>query len=941
MSFQIEPLQLLDARGCRAFQARWDQERPVARVSLRIWPAGETLDFGPRGAGEHTERVFVQPSEDLRFDLDVDGETRGAAGKAPCAREWTVFLVQHTHTDIGYTDFQDAIYKQHVDFIRQACDLIHQTKDREEGLRFRWTCEAAWGVARFLREASAGDIERFRECVASGAIEVTGMWWQWTEMCSHLEWARQFEWAARVAQDAGARVTTAMQSDINGFPWSLPQMLTEYGISRFCSAINWYRGGSPEPCPAPFYWEGPDGSRVLAYNGQHYHVGNAIGFHENLETVEERMPRHLSGLLDKGYAYRSVLLQTSGTYVDNSAPSVLMADIAAQWNEQYRWPRMRVATLGEFFDALEAELSDAPPPVFRGDWTDWWADGNASAPREVSVNREAQETIRAVEGLWARGALEGRRPSDEDQAGLQEALHAVAEFDEHTWGASESIREPFSPMSQFQWKRKSAHADKAAILSRRLLAGAFGGGAETSGSPSIVVFNPESWARKDVVTVRVPTAKLAHGRSFHLLDPGSGERIPHQITDEGDGWVEISFTAEIEGFGKVGFQVVPVAPWNPRQDRTRPESDATFWRDNGARLASGGWTLEVDGVSGEITALTDVVGRPLFRLDGPYRPLDLIYERPDRGRAQIEIGRANRNYARPEFSRARLKWSLKRADTGPVFSEMVRVGLPDESLIASAEQRVRLYRNLGLLEVTTHLVKHPDTEPHALSLAFPFEAEGQIRMDKALTWFQPEAEQIPGTARDWYTVESWLQAGESGPVFCPIDAPMIQLGGIHTGQWLSELPEGDGLVLSWLYNNYWTTNFPASASGPMTFRYRIYAPAQRNAAEAVRCGMATRSPLRACCTEARVPDSKTPLAFSSDAVVIVDLRLCENPKGLEMRLWNPSEAAEGWSLRLVADVREAQVLGFGSERAPLVSAHEVAGEMKARQTYRVRVVLGE
>ena len=35
---------------------------------------------------------------------------------------WNVYLIHHSHTDIGYTERQEKIMRYHYDFIRQAID---------------------------------------------------------------------------------------------------------------------------------------------------------------------------------------------------------------------------------------------------------------------------------------------------------------------------------------------------------------------------------------------------------------------------------------------------------------------------------------------------------------------------------------------------------------------------------------------------------------------------------------------------------------------------------------------------------------------------------------------------------------------------------------------------------------------------------------------------
>lgn len=56
---------------------------------------------------------------------------------------WNVYLIHHSHTDIGYTERQEKIMRYHYDFIRQAIEIlddIHSGKTTG--------CDALYGSVR-------------------------------------------------------------------------------------------------------------------------------------------------------------------------------------------------------------------------------------------------------------------------------------------------------------------------------------------------------------------------------------------------------------------------------------------------------------------------------------------------------------------------------------------------------------------------------------------------------------------------------------------------------------------------------------------------------------------------------------------------------------------------------------------------------------------------
>ena len=91
-------------------------------------------------------------------------------------RKWKLYLIHHSHTDIGYTDYQEKIEIYHVDYIRQVLSLLDALDRGEhpgcEG--FRWQCENMWQVENFLSQASDAEKSAFAQRVREGRIGLSG-----------------------------------------------------------------------------------------------------------------------------------------------------------------------------------------------------------------------------------------------------------------------------------------------------------------------------------------------------------------------------------------------------------------------------------------------------------------------------------------------------------------------------------------------------------------------------------------------------------------------------------------------------------------------------------------------------------------------------------------------------------------------------------------------
>jgi len=72
-------------------------------------------------------------------------------------RKWEIFLIHHTHVDIGYTHPQEEVMQKQWRNLEKAMDLIERTKDMPEGARFKWNPETTWAIEAWLEEANEGE----------------------------------------------------------------------------------------------------------------------------------------------------------------------------------------------------------------------------------------------------------------------------------------------------------------------------------------------------------------------------------------------------------------------------------------------------------------------------------------------------------------------------------------------------------------------------------------------------------------------------------------------------------------------------------------------------------------------------------------------------------------------------------------------------------------
>lgn len=739
-------------------------------------------------------------------------------------RPWEIWLVHHTHVDIGYTEPQDVIRRKHAEFIAQALDHISATDHLPEGERFCWTCETSWTVRAFLERYPERADEFYRRA-REGRIEVTALYLQLTDLYTQHLLERTTDYAVELARRGGFEVVTAMNDDVNGWPWGLPDLLAARGVRYMDTAINETRSLGVRPRPALFAWAGPQGGSLLFWHSDGYLHGNNLRLRE---PGSARVRDYLLGLQSKGYPHHVVEVRVGGAGHDNAPPGLWLCEAVRAWNAAVAVPKLRLVTPRAWF---EHAVGRYPAPLMRrqAGWPDWWADGNGTAAYESLLARRAQAELAALPGLSA--AL-GAHP---DLRRVERVYDAAAFFCEHTWGAWDSTDDPGGLNARAQWNAKSGYAYTAAVEARALVDDLLAEGARqlTTRGPAVIIANPgdapRSAVAEAVITdagagLREPTwvpgpRREDEGPALHLQDCASGALIP--VTREP---VIVSsarhpgqrlrfFAADVPAKGARVYRVLPGEL--TRRSVCRADSGGL----RGPHLA----VLLDERGAGIRTIHTQGARRNWLRTD-EYALGEAVYERIPGpfGREKLAGWSGIRRDC--PFERTRLRYGAPEVIRLPWGAALRLRAAELPGSLRSFELEISIYDDLPRVDLRFCLEKLPEPEAEALYVAFPL-ARAQVYLDTPGAWLRPGLDQVPGTATDWHSIQhGWLAAGRTGAaaVASP-DIPLVQVGGINTGRWLESMPASNGLVMSWVFNNYWFTNFPAAQGGALAWRYSLCA----------------------------------------------------------------------------------------------------------------------
>lgn len=757
----------------------------------------------------------------------------------------TIYFVHKTHLDIGYTHDQPIIWDLHERFIDEAIEYAERSADSDTDGAFRWTLENTGLLQHWLQQTTPTQLDRFMTLERAGRIEVTAMLANLTPLCDTDQLIESFQVLKSLRAEYGFTIRNAMNDDVNGQNWPLVDVLLDVGIEAFTMAINDHFGAAPFDRPNAFWWAGPSGRRILAWNGWTYSAGWHFGIGRDAADFETvwwpRIERHLAEI---EYPLSSLMVQSFHPFGDNGSAYAEFSSFIDKWNEQGKQPRLRFATPQMWWTAVKEEADLLP--TYHGDWTDYWNFGSISSARETGIHQTSRVRLRSADALAAatigrtNGLVAGQMLRSFERY-RQTAWHDLNLWTEHSWGADNSIRLPDSEDTAAQWNHKAHYAYEARSLSFLLQRDGLAALAQQvarTEPTDLLVFNPLPWPQsiagevsRAVTSPRGVSVDRTSGRHFQdrELYANTSEVVaePDNTIPESPRTQEplLLKPVEVPGFG---YRVISQADLVEPGEITTVGEEASI-EDERLRMVfdikHGGivsWydkTLEHELVDQSAEyAFNGYVHEEVADRDHP-RPRKLLFERvwaPDKTLPGWKPNwQANRRRPTELVSH--------RVYHTPLGVRIVQ-SLQAPGCVGLLNQSVFVPNFANYVECEAWWRMDLDTHPQAAYILYPFNLpQATARLDLGAQAMVVGEEQLPGVCRDYFTAQQWVDfsSEQLGVTIAMPDNPMIQLGNFNFGQHQSDFALDRAMLLGWVTNNYWETNFRAHQPGQVRARYRI------------------------------------------------------------------------------------------------------------------------
>lgn len=815
-----------------------------------------------------------------------------------------IYVVFKTHFDIGFTELSEEVIRQYSrKMLPDVIETCEGTRQMGAGRQYVWSMPS-WPLKKSLENDNIEESCREKACelIQEGKITWLALpFTTHTEYCGMEDLVRGLETSTDFSKQYGYWPLSAKMTDVPGHSWALPTILAGAGVRFLHLGCN--PGCMSPDVPRLFWWEGPDGSRVLTFYSKGCYGTDAIP------------------PADWPYDAWLALMQTN----DNIGPqdsSIVKAIEDAVYKEMPD-AQVCIGTLDDFYkDIIHCELDI---PVISMDLADTWIHGVGTYPRETVKNRKTRKAVKEAESLLTALCAWGEEAQDDFSPTVSKIYENLLLFGEHTWGLDVKThmggyrhydKESFIASKnsdiyikmEKSWDEQRARANYAAEASQNLLETAQNkiGSQIRTEDESIVVFchtglTTDRW-------VDVPTSVQG------LVDTRTGEPVKIRCVQGKKqafvknppalGYVTLRCTVKNASSQGEIFHCenekegcIENACYRIRADKATGKIVSVYdkilkkeWVDPACEDGFAGYRYDRYGIE-DITR---------FERDYTYRFYDWLVN--DLGR--IGYPQCGHETYRPMFEQMHIE-----ASEDEVTLVLIHKGAEKSVMQYGDAERIvtSISLNAHDEQIKVRFDIHGKQETsyiEAFHLTFPFKmARPRVRMNKIGGLVDPAKDIIKDANHVLYCLEDYISLtdGENGMMVVSHDVPLVSLGDERIYQYRSTYQEEK----PWLYfnpwNNQWGTNFPQWEGGGYSFSFTLFHYKGEPVETACHEGAVEANALHGCSAasaEGKLPENATWIQMSEDVMISAFKPARYHEDAYILRLREHEGKSKNWKCRI-------------------------------------------
>ena len=497
------------------------------------------------------------------FDDSLRQAHEGMMTLRPLLQQADIHLTGNAHIDAAWL----WPSTETVEVVRQTFGTALQLMD--EYPKYTYSQSAA-AYDDWLEQKYPPEFQRIQQRVKEGRWEMLGGMWVEPDlnMPDGESQVRQLLVGKRYFQSRfGVDVRIGWNPDSFGYNWQLPQIYKRSGVDYFVTQKMSWNETNQLPLKL-FWWQSPDGSRVLTYFP--YGYGNdiePIDMAEVFARARQANPgtteiMHLYGVGDHG-----------------GGPTRAMLDAGDRWLEPDKaYAKLNFGVAGTFFSAVEKQLDTAHAPVWNyktlaagdtklpqppaGLWSiPVWNDElyfeyhrgvfTTQANHKRNMRESEEEVLNAEK--WSSLAWLTGTPYPGDQ--FNEAWKKILFNQFHDLAAGSGIAVIYRD-AQKDYDMVRFTADAATAQASSTIASYIDTQSGNKGVP-VLVFNPLAWQRTGLVdfTVQLPAASSA----IEVVD-GAGKALVAESSLTNSETHSFTVQAVVPDVPSLGYELIYVRP---------------------------------------------------------------------------------------------------------------------------------------------------------------------------------------------------------------------------------------------------------------------------------------------------------------------------------------------------------------------------------------------